>query len=292
MDLFPLGLIFIAAFLHAFWNFAAKGADEPRAMLQISLWASLIIFAPVFIWRFELAAIPPGAWKFILTTGTLHSFYFYALGRAYQEGELSRIYPLARGSAPVLAAMLAVLFLGERISLTGGAAILLIVAGVFTSHIGPGTAGMRGILGLFKEPGSRWALATGLVTSIYSVVDKAGVTLAPPEIYIYLMFTLTALLNLSLQLTKERVNLKTLHLGDPKTLLRAATGGFCMMGAYGLVLFAMRMSQVSYVVAAREVSVLIGAALGVFILKEGGKRQKMIGAGLVAAGLVIFALVE
>jgi drug/metabolite transporter (DMT)-like permease len=123
-------------------------------------------------------------------------------------------------------------------------------------------------------------------------VDKAGVTLVAPEIYIYLMFALTALFNLPLQLTRGRVDFSGLPLREPKTLLRIAAGGFCMMAAYGLVLFAMRMSKVSYVVAAREVSVIIGAGLGVFALGEGGARRKLSGAALIAAGLVIFALAK
>ncbi|MFC1491380.1 EamA family transporter [Nitrospinota bacterium] len=290
MDILPLGLILIAAFLHAFWNYAAKGADEPQAMLQAALWASLIIFAPAFAYRLPSAKFAPGAWLFILATGVLHSLYFYALGRAYRSGDLSRVYPLARGSAPVLVVGIAALFLGERISPTGGLAIFLVVSGILVSHFDP--AGRAGWLSLLreKESGARWALATGLVTAAYSVVDKAGVARVSPDVYIYFMFILTALFNLPLQLTRGRASFAGLPLSETRFLFRAAAAGFCMMGAYGLVLFAMQLSKVSYVVAAREVSVIIGSALGVFVLKEGGARQKLAGASLVAAGLVLLAI--
>jgi uncharacterized membrane protein len=287
LDILPLGLILIAAFLHAFWNFIAKGAAEPRAMLSAALWASLILYAPLFAYRFPSAEIAPGGWYFILATGVLHALYFYALGRAYGAGDLSRVYPLARGSAPILVVGIAAVFLGERVSASGSAGILLVVAGVLISYF---PSGGEGSFRQLWAPEARWALATGLVTATYSVVDKAGVTRVPPDVYIYLMFLCTALFLLPAELTRGREALAGLRLGERKGLLRAAAGGVCMMGAYGLVLYAMRLSMVSYVVAAQEVSVVIGAALGVFVLKEGGGRQKLSGAALVVAGLVLLAI--
>ena len=124
----------------------------------------------------------------------------------------------------------------------------------------------------------------------YSVVDKAGVARVPPDVYIYFMFVLTALFLLPAQLTRGRAGIAGLRLGEWRGLLRVAAGGVCMMGAYWLLLYAMRESKVSDVVEAREVSVVIGAALGVFVLKEGGARRKLSGAAIVAAGLVLLAV--
>lgn len=289
LDIIPLGLILVAALLHALWNYAAKDSEEPQAMLQASLCASLILFAPAFLYRLPTARFAPGAWRFILATGILHALYFYTLGRAYRSGDLSRVYPLARGSAPVLVVGLAAVFLGERIPATGAAAILLVVAGIFIAHTGTDGGG-RSLFEFLGEPGSRWALVTGVVTAVYSVVDKAGVARVSPDIYIYLMFVLTALINLPLQFRQTRAGFAVLRLGGARSLFRIATTGAGMMGAYGLVLLAMTMSRVSYVVAAREVSVVIGTGLGVFILKEGGARRKLAGAAAVAAGLVLLAL--
>ncbi len=287
MDILPLGLILIAAFLHAFWNFIAKGAADPRAMLSAALWASLIVYGPVFAYRLPSAEIAPGGGYFILATGALHALYFYTLGRAYGTGDLSRVYPLARGSAPILVVGIAALFLGERVSASGGAGILLVVAGVLLSYF---PSGGEGFFRPLWAPEARWALATGLTVAAYSVVDKAGVARVPPDVYIYFMFVCTALFLLPAQLARGRADLAGLRLGEWKGLLRVAASGVCMMGAYGLVLYAMRQSKVSYVVAAREVSVVIGAALGVFVLKEGGARRKLSGAALVAAGLVLLVV--
>lgn len=289
MDITPLGLILIAALLHALWNYAAKDSEDPEAMLQASLCASLILFAPVFFYRLPAARFAPGTWGFILATGILHALYFYTLGQAYRSGDLSRVYPLARGTAPVLVAGLAALFLGERISASGATAILFVVAGIFIAHT-PDDDGARSLLALLREPASRWALATGVLTAAYSVVDKAGVARVSPDIYIYLMFILTALFNLPLQFRKPRAGFSALQLGKAVSLFRITATGAGMIGAYGLVLLAMTMSKVSYVVAAREVSVVIGAALGVFVLKEGGARRKLAGAAAVAVGIVLLAL--
>ena len=103
---------------------------------------------------------------------------------------------------------------------------------------------------------------------------------------------MTILLLAPYYITGERADQTREIVRDGKRLLSVLTAGAFMMGSYGLLLFALRMSKVSYVVAARGVSVILAAGLGVFILKEGGKRQKMIGAGLVAGGLLIFALLK
>jgi drug/metabolite transporter (DMT)-like permease len=253
--------------------------------------ASLIVYAPLFFIRLPASNFPPDAWIYILATGILHAMYFSTLGMAYRTGDLSKVYPLARGSAPLLVVSMAAFFLEERISLLGGLAIFLVVAGIFLIHIETDRgSGWRSFSKQGGESAVRWALATGLLSAVYSVVDKAGVARVSPEIYIYLMFFLTSLFLAPYHLRNGSTRLARAGYRDGRTLFRVLLGGVFTMGAYGLVLFAMRMSKVSYVVAAREVSVILGAGLGVFVLKEGGKRQKLMGAGLVAAGLALLTL--
>lgn len=253
--------------------------------------ASLLVYAPVFLYRFPDASFAPDAWLYILATGILHASYIFTLGMGYRTGDLSKVYPLARGSAPLMVAATAALFLGERISPAGGLAIFLVVAGIFAAHIeaDPGS-GWRFSFGRESRTTIIWALATGLSTALYSVVDKVGVTRVAPEIYIYLMFLLTILFLAPFYLTGARAALVRSIVGEPRLFLNVLVGGAFMMGSYGLILFAMQLSKVSYVVAARGVSVVLAAGLGVFILKEGGGRQKLIGAGLVAAGLALLTL--
>ncbi|MDP6365259.1 MAG: EamA family transporter [Nitrospinota bacterium] len=291
MELFPLGLVLISALLHASWNYFAKGNDDPPAMIWCVMTASLLVYAPIFLNRLPGARFAPDAWIYILATGILHAFYISTLGIAYQTGELSKVYPLARGSAPLMTAGTAALFLGERISPAGGLAIFLVVGGIFVSHLEPGEdRGWRLPFRRGSGAAVRWALATGMMTALYSVVDKVGVTRVSPEIYIYLMFILTCLLLAPVYLTGSRAALVRSNFKDGKSIFHVLLAGAFMMGSYGLLLFALQMSKVSYVVAVRGVSVILAAGLGVFLLKESGQRQKLIGAALVAAGLVILAL--
>ncbi len=291
MDLIPLGLVLISALLHVCWNYFAKGSDDPPAMIWCVMTASLLVYAPVFLYRLPSARFAPDAWAYILATGILHAFYISTLGMAYRTGDLSKVYPLARGSAPLMVAGTAALFLGERISPAGGLAIFLVVAGIFLAHLEPGgRRGWRFPFGGESRAAILWALATGLSTALYSVVDKVGVSRVSPDIYIYLMFVLTILILAPYYLTGARAAFVRPIFRDGKLLLNVLAGGAFMMGSYALILYAMRMSKVSYVVAARGVSVVIAAGLGVFFLNEGGGRQKLIGGALVAAGLVLLTL--
>ncbi len=290
MDIIPLGLVLMSALLHASWNYFVKGSGDPPAMIWCVMTASLLVYAPVFFYRLPSASFAPDAWVYVLATGILHAFYISTLGMAYRTGDLSKVYPLARGSAPLMVAGTAALFLGERISPAGGLAILLVVAGIFAVHLEPGGGGWRFSLRLGSRAAVGWALATGLATALYSVVDKVGVTRVSPDIYIYLMFVLTILLLAPYYLTGARAAQTRGIVRDRKRLLNVLAGGALMMGSYALLLFALTMSKVSYVVAARGVSVILAAGLGVFILKEGGRRQKLIGAGLVVAGIVLLTL--
>ncbi|MEK6710122.1 MAG: EamA family transporter [Nitrospinota bacterium] len=290
----PLALFLVVAsgFIHAGWNFWVKGSGDPLAALWSALAAALVLYLPLFIVRFPgMDSLQAGA-PFILATGVIHTFYFFTLTRAYETGDLSTVYPLARGSAPLLTAVLAGIFLGERISPAGGAGILLIVSGIAAVHAFHAGAGPRAAAQEGRREAIRWALATGLSTSVYSVVDKAGVARVAPEAYIYFMFLLSALFLAPWVLTGERGKSVRALAREPGAWLRIAGGGLCTMGSYLLILFAMRMSKVSYVVAAREVSVVLGAALGVFVLKEGEGGRKLAGAGLVAAGLALLALAK
>jgi uncharacterized membrane protein len=291
LELIPLGLVLISALLHASWNYFAKGSDEPHAMIWCVMTASLLVYAPIFLYRLPSAKFAPDAWIYLLATGVLHAFYISTLGMAYRTGELSKVYPLARGSAPLMVTATAALFLGERISYMGGLAIVLITAGILAAHLEPGEdSGWRFSFRKGSGAAVGWALATGLMTALYSVVDKVGVTRVSPEIYLYIMNVLTILFVAPFHLNGAGAALARSIVRDRRLLLNVLAAGAFMMGSYGLLLFALQMSKVSYVVAARGVSVILAAGLGVFLLKEGGQRQKLFGAALVATGLILLTL--
>jgi drug/metabolite transporter (DMT)-like permease len=282
----PLGallLVLAAAGCHSLWTLALK---NETLRLEVSLGAIAIgalACAPALLFN-PLGEVPAAAWGLMLLSGVLETGYVVALTAAYRVGDLSLVYPVARGTAPVLVAPLAVLLLGERLSLPGVLGIALVVAGIFASHLGTGDpsiarAGHRRALAL--------ALLTGSLTAGYSLVNKAGVALVPVPLYAFCVFSLDAIF-LWLVLWRRAGTA-----WPPGLAARWAsmTGvGILMVGSYLMVLGAMALAPVSYVVAAREVSIVVAALLGAIVFKERHSRRRIAGAGIIFAGLVVLAL--
>ena len=128
VDIQVILLLFLTAFLHSSWNILAKNSVDKHVFLCLSLWASSLIYLGPFLYRYT--AIPAIGWGFIVISGSLETVYFILLGNAYNHGEVSILYPLARGTAPLLVIVFAACFLGERISLLGFLGIILILVGI------------------------------------------------------------------------------------------------------------------------------------------------------------------
>jgi drug/metabolite transporter (DMT)-like permease len=219
----------------------------------------------------------------ILVSGVLETSYVFALTAAYGAGDLSLVYPVARGIAPVLVAPLAVAFLGERLSAQGLAGIALVVVGIFLSHgaVG-GAAALRA-----NRRALGWALLTGAFTCGYSLVNKVGVRLVPVPLYAFLVFFVDAVLIHLVRWVRGG--------GAPPVRRNAPRGrivavGVLMMAAYLAVLGAMARAPVSYVVAGREVSIVVAAVLGAVVLGERHSAVRIVGAGVIFAGLCVMAL--
>lgn len=286
MDIAIVGLLLLSALLHAAWNLLAKRSLDKQAFLWLASLVSLTAFVVPFVlaWR----PVPPQAWPFIVLSGVLEAAYFMLLGSAYQRGDLSLVYPLARGSAPLFVVMFAALFLGEQVRWTGLLGIGLVVAGIYTLHLKVLDA--RGLLLPFlslKERPSQIALLTGLTIGSYSVVDKVGVGYAGPISYLFLTFGVSAIVLLPyMWLAKSRAVRREWR---DNRLSILAVGALSLCG-FLLVLFALTTSKVSYVSPVREISVVFGAVLGALVLREPFARVKMIGSVLIFAGIVLISL--
>jgi drug/metabolite transporter (DMT)-like permease len=275
-----LVLVVAAAFSHSLWNLMLK--HEARRA-EASLGALLVGAAacsPVLLVHSPLE-IPAAGWLAIAASGVLETAYVLALTTAYGAGDLSLVYPVARGSAPVFVVPLAVLLLGERLSAQGAAGVGLVVLGVFALHAGPGTfAGSRA-----SRRALGWALVTGVCIAGYSLVNKIGVSLVPVVLYAMLVFAVDAALLLAV------LRLRGARTPGPPVRWRTAVGvGVLMMATYLAVLAAMARAPVSYVVAAREVSVVVAAVLGAVALRESRPLLRVAGAAVVFAGLAVLAL--
>jgi uncharacterized membrane protein len=283
-----LGIVLASAFLHAGWNYLLKKSERKIVFIWWFLLVSAIIYLPVFLYYVPKFSIPVEGWYCIVATGLIHGVYFWCMGGAYQRGDLSLVYPLARGSGPLLVPILAVILLREEVSPLGMMGIALIIGGIYCIHLRSFTRSA------FLEPvralrggASRWALFTGLAIACYSLVDKVGVGLVYPPVYIYLMLLITWLVITPWVLIRERHWLKSEWQCRKGSIVAV---GFLSGFTYLLILFALTMSKVSYVAAVREVSIVLSAYFGIVWLKEKQGRQKLIGAVLITAGVVAIGL--
>lgn len=283
-----MGIVLTAAFLHATWNYLAKCSQNKLAFIWWFILSALVFYLPMFLYYLPRTPINTEGWLFILATGVVHFFYFWFLGTAYEKGDLSLVYPLARGSGPLLVPFLALILINEDIALSGGAGIALIVLGIYLSHLRSFS------LNSFADPfravamgGSSWALCTGLTIAAYSLVDKIGVGLVYPPVYIYFMLLLSWIFLTPLVFHQSQGRILREWQVNKATIMAV---GVIVLGAYMMILFALTMAKVSYVVAVREVSIVFSVLYGVFRLKETHGRQKILGAVMIALGVVLIGL--
>jgi uncharacterized membrane protein len=280
-----LGIVAVAAFLHASWNYLAKKSRNKLAFIWWAILFSVILFFPMFIYYWPAATISSAGWVCIVATGVLHAFYFWFMAGAYERGDLSLVYPLARGSGPLFVPILAVLLLNEQLSISGVLGITFVILGIFSIHLR--SFSIQSMLEPFlamRGGGSLWALCTGGTIAGYSLVDKIGVTTVHPPVYIYLMFVITLLLLSPYVFVKVRLDLKKEWNINKIQILIV---GFLDLFTYLMILFALQISKVSYVAAVREVSIVFSALIGIMLLQEKNASQKLFGAVLISLGVVL-----
>ncbi len=289
-------LVLAAAAIHAAWNALTKRAQDQLVFLWSSVSLATLVLLPVG-WTFlPPEGVPGAAWPFLVATSVIHAVYFYVLGRAYGSGEFSLVYPIARGLGVALVPLAAVFVLDERPSPLGALGVLLVVAGIVginLSSAGLSSAGRSAAaLSAAAGPprligaGTGWALVTGLSIAAYSLVDKAGVARLHPVPYIAILGVGMSLL-LVPAMMRRRVALAREWQTNWRAILVAST---LNLTSYLLVLFAFRLSKAGYVVAAREVSIVLSVVIGRLWLGEREVGRRLAAASLVLAGVICVAL--
>ena len=230
------------------------------------------------------SGLSAAAAPFVVATIGLHSLYFYALARAYALGAFSLVYPVARGLGVALVPPAALLALGERLSLLGSLGVALVAAGIVALHLAPGAA--PAATGAGRGTATAWAVLTGLSIAGYSLVDKAGVARIHPIPYFVLMEAGTIALLLPAALRRRGAVHREWRAHWRRILIAAA----CTAAAYTMVLFAFRLSKAGYVVAARELSIVLSALVGSLWFREGTLAPRLAGAVIVVAGVACVAL--
>jgi len=258
-----LVLAALAASVHAIWNLLIADAADPREAAAAALPAGVALLAPfAFVfWRVDAAAVP-----YIVASAALETAYFVLLTAGYARGELTAVYPLVRGSAPVLVLLVSVLFLGASLSA---------LAAIGVAAVGVGVTAIR-VRREASASGVGLALLCGATVAGYTLVDKEGLKHAGPIPYLALVLVVPALAAL---MAGRRL---------PRGPGLAAGAG--MVGAYALALAALRLAPAAPVAAIRETSVLIAVLVAALIGRERVGRLRLVAAAAVTAGAAAIAL--
>jgi uncharacterized membrane protein len=277
-------LVLVASFAHATWNFLAKRASHNKHLIWFSSATEVLLFAPIAIW------ILRGAWSlldrksalFLIATGVLHLLYTECLLRGYRVGDLTAVYPLTRGIAPLLSFLGPVLVLHERPSMLAGLGALLISSGILVASGG---------LSAFRNRGSRagllWSVATGCTIAAYTLVDGYSVkTLLISPFLVEYAGTLFRWAVLSGGAWRERGSLWTEY---HQCWKEAFSIGVLFPTAYLLVLSAMRFAPISHVAPVREMSMMVGMYFGARFLSEGQVVRRIVGSVFIVLGVAALA---
>jgi drug/metabolite transporter (DMT)-like permease len=286
VTLFALALVLAAAFVHATWNLLAKRAgDGGPAFVWLFNSLSLLIYAPfaVAVVVLQRPHLGPVELVFMLGSGVLHLGYFLLLQRGYGVGDLSLVYPLARGTGPLIATAAAIAFFGERPTLLALSGVVLITAGVFLLAWQPGA-----IKGSGLNLGVAYGLLTGASIAAYTLWDKHAVSalLIPPLLQNW-SATLVSVASLTPLALRRRGKVVAVWREYRSEVLGVA---LLTPLSYILILTALISAPVSYVAPAREVSILIGTAMGASLLAEGDAKRRFLAAGAVVLGVAALAL--
>jgi drug/metabolite transporter (DMT)-like permease len=288
MPLSALALVVLAGFIHACWNIAAKKAGGDVRFVAFTSVVLMVFWAPVGLWVGwqQVPAWGRLEWSLVLASALLHIVYFIVLLRGYRQADLTVVYPLARGTGPLLSSMVAIVFLGEQISALGLMGIFGVVGGVFLIAGGPGLwqAAQDPQQQARVRTGIFYGGITGLFIASYTVVDGYAVKVAlMSPILVDYFGNLVRLVFLTPTLLRDRPAVWALWLQQRRY---AMIVGIFSPVSYVLVLYALQVAPLSHVAPAREVSMLFAALLGGHLLGEKDRGPRIAGAALIAAGVM------
>lgn len=280
MDSFVFAAVLFAAACHAGWNATIKRTLDPLATtVLISIGAALVSLLAVPFTGLPNAA----AWPWVVASIIIHLLYFAALIESYRSGDMGQVYPIARGTAPLLTALASPLIVGERVGILAWVGILLLAGGVFLLSL----RGGRDLAKLDRRAVS-FALLTALTICAYSLVDGIGARLAgSANAYSVALFVGIGPVMVAYALVRSGSGVISVMSGYWKTGL---AGGALQLGSYGIAIWAMTLAPIAIVAALRETSVLFGALIAVVFLKEPMRASRIVAALMIVIGLVAIRL--
>jgi drug/metabolite transporter (DMT)-like permease len=279
MELHVVLAVMAAAAMHAGWNALLKSGGDPfDCMARISLFGGMIAVVGVTLVQFPVAA----AWPWIALSWVLHAAYRFFLIAAYRAGDLSQVYPIARGTAPLLTAMGTALLLSETLPALGYAGIAALATGVFLMSMKGSRAGG------FDVRAVGFALATAITICSYTIVDGYGARLngSAASFILWEMFGNSIIMGA----TALGVRGRTIYAGIASWWLPSAGAAAMSTTSYIIATWAMTKAPIALVAALRETGVLYAALIGVVFLGEPMTRWRWGAATIIVAGVVLLRL--
>jgi drug/metabolite transporter (DMT)-like permease len=264
-------LALAAAGLHAFWNLIIARARDAEAATALVLVLSVAMYAPVAAFTWDVEA---SVWPYALASTILELAYVILLAAAYRRADLSVVYPVARGVAPVLVLVAGLAILGTSTSAAEVGGVLLVAAGVLV---------VRG-LRVEAGPGVPMGFAIACTIAAYTLVDSRGIRHADPFGYLELVMTGPALVYLAGVTARKGVAPVRAALSVATVLAAAAS-----LGAYALALAALEIASAASVAAVRETSIVVAVALAAPVLREKVGARRLLGAVVVASGVALLS---
>ena len=296
MDPLVFGLVAGAAVLHVAWNVLLKTAGDPLRAAAIGMTSAAAVIVPAAAIGWFVIGRPPIPIEAIglsIVSGVLEAAYFGFLAAAYRRGDLSVVYPIARGTAPLLAVAVGIGILGERLGAPGIAGVGLLLVGLLILQ-----RPWRVLRAANRASGSgdaavRFALATGVMIAAYSAVDRVGSRLVEPWFYAGLIWA-SCMVFLWAYVWFRRVVLRAPAETGPFDRRRAAIGGWITLSAYLLILVAFSVAPLTAVAPLRESAIVLASGWGTMRLGEGRDRSETIrrigASALVVGGAILLAI--
>lgn len=280
MDLLVFLAVLVAAAFHAGWNALLKLNVEPVVATSLVAIASGAVVVPLTLF---VGPPAPSAWPYMLASVTVHIGYYFALAQAYRFGDLGQVYPIARGTAPLMTALLAAFWVGEPLGAHGWAGIIVLSGGILLLALRGGRA-----LQAFDARSVGFALLTSLTITAYTLSDGLGARISGSALqYTVWLFLLSGAV---MGVYGFAVVGRRLAGDFARHWKTAVAGAVLSTASYAIVIWAMTVAPIALVAALRETSVLFAALLGVALLREPLLPARIAAACLVLAGVVLLRL--
>ncbi|HEU5204494.1 MAG TPA: DMT family transporter [Candidatus Limnocylindrales bacterium] len=295
MDPLVIALVALSGVLHVAWNVRIKTAGDPLLAAAIGLVAGALIIVPLGAavwWLAGAGELPADGLALGLGSGVIEAIYFVLLAAAYRRGDLSVVYPIARGTAPLILVIVGVGLLGERLATVGWIGVACLIAG-FLALQRPWVALHSALTGR-RRPGGpgpiAFALATGVAIAAYTTVDRVGTRLIDPVPYAAILWVSGSLVLAGVVVATRRQT----GFRDPAVVRPAAIGGILTLAAYLLVLYALSVAPLTAVAPLRESATVLAAAWGALRLGEAISREdatrRIAASAVIVAGAILLAL--